>query len=98
MEKDREEGGQARSRPVAWLPLLVEYALYCVGLFAAIPPVPSEPGRTYGFLPGGAVACSIFAVSRLMATRRGAERTAVALAQIVAFVAFAWTVRVRCQM
>ena len=73
----------------------LEVILFGFALFMAIPPVPSEAGHVYHFLPAALIGGSAFLASLFLAARRGAENWLTAFLRLSLYLAFVYVLQMR---
>jgi hypothetical protein len=73
----------------------LEVLLFGFALFMAIPPVSSEEGHVYSFLPVATTGGSAFAASLFLAGRRGGENWLTALLKLGFYLLLAYVLQMR---
>ena len=72
-----------------------EVMLFGFALFMVLPPVPSEEGHVYRFLPVAVIGGSAFAASLLLGGRRGAENWLTALLKLGFYLLLVYVLQMR---
>jgi hypothetical protein len=73
----------------------LEIVLFGFALFMTVPPVPSEEGHVYRFLPVAIIGGSAFAASLFLAGCRGAENWLTALLKLGFYLLLAYVLQMR---
>jgi len=65
-----------------------ENVLFVAALLLSLPPMPSDEAFPPHFFPGRLIAPTLFFISKILATKRGAEHPVLALFQSIVFLVY----------